>query len=471
MYFNGKNGKNFKKYYHDKNKHFLNKKTFKQKEEFSFSKNKNGNGNDINEDSEYKIPGFYYDKNKNRYFSLKDKEIIKKLKINSNDDKIEQKLINTKNINNIKLSLFNMIHLSNIIEKKNLLKYYSRVQYLKNSNYINIQYEEDKYPNIIYLFFKNKYLLILDYSTDNPVSTSISIYDIINNIFNKKIIIEEFYNDFTILYDNLILIDNITKLSIINNINKIIESKDKKINIDITNKFSIKINNIERISMVYNWPFIHIQNNIYYYLLWNYFYSLNINDNNIYSNLMKFNNEIIYITKSDLLNKNHIIEINKIDIKKKYRYINFFINEKNFYLFTPNGEIHRYKFKKNNNFILKQIITNELLFNKTIIEICNYCKNNFLLISNQSNIYSLDLLNQKMIELNEMSLNDKKLNDINVKYKYTIFEYNDILNCIIYENSENIIIFSLDDFSEIKRFKIDNYKYNVLKINNIPKII
>ena len=72
-----------------------------------------------------------------------------------------------------------MIHLSNIMEKKNLLKYYNRVQYLKNSNYINMQYEEDKYPNNIYLFFKNKYLLILDYSTDNPVSTSISIYDII----------------------------------------------------------------------------------------------------------------------------------------------------------------------------------------------------------------------------------------------------------------------------------------------------
>ena len=468
MYFNGKNHKN---YYHGKNKHFLNKKTFKQKKEFSFSKNYYGNGNYINEDSEYEIPGFYYDKTKNRYFSLKDEEIIKKIKINSNDRNIEEKIINNKNSSINKLSLFNMIHLSNIMEKKNLLKYYNRVQYLKNSNYINMQYEEDKYPNNIYLFFKNKYLLILDYSTDNPVSTSISIYDIINNIFNKKIIIEEFYIDFTILDGNLILIDNITKLSIFNNINKIIESKDIKINIDITNKFSIKINNIERISMVYNWPFIQIQNNIYYYLLWNCFYSLNINDNNKYSNIMKFNNEIMYISKSDLLNKNHIIEINKFDIMKKYHYINFFINENNFYLFTPNGEIHRYKFKKNNNFILKQIITNELLFNKTIIEICYYCNNNFLLISNQSNLYSLDLLNQKMIEVYEMSHDDKKLNDINVKYKYKIFEYNDILNCIIYENSENLIIFSLDDFSEIKRFKIDNYKYNILKINNIPIII
>jgi hypothetical protein len=121
MYFNGKNHKT---YYHGKNKHFLNKKTFKQKEEFNFSKSKNGNDNDINEDSEYKIPGFYYDKTKNRYFSLKDKEIIKKLKINSNDEKIEQKLINSKNINNNKLSLFSMIHLSNIMEKKSLLKYY-----------------------------------------------------------------------------------------------------------------------------------------------------------------------------------------------------------------------------------------------------------------------------------------------------------------------------------------------------------
>ena len=92
-----------------------------------------------------------------------------------------------------------------------------KIKYLKSSNYIHFEYESEKFPNNIYLFYKNRYLLILDYfNENNNFSTSISIHDIVNNSFIKKIIIEEYFNDFTILENSLILIDNIINLSIIN---------------------------------------------------------------------------------------------------------------------------------------------------------------------------------------------------------------------------------------------------------------
>jgi len=483
MFFNGKNNN---KYYYNKQrrnfngKNFLNNKKFRPKEE-NINNNKakitTDNQSETEQKNEYTIPGFYYDKEKNRYFSLKNKEILKEVieqkneneNENKNEIKGKPKSINRKN----NLSYFNMIHLSRNMGANALKKLYSRTQFLKNSNYIEIQYEGDKFPNSIYSFYKNKYLLILDYFNDNNVSTTITIHDIINNKFIKKIIIEEFYNDMIILQNNLILIDNITKISIINNINEVIESKDKKLIIDKVEKFEIKIKNIDRITMVYKWPFINMDNNIYYYLVWNNFYNFFIDNKKITLRFTKHNNEILYLAKNDLIKGNHIINLNKVNINKKYHYINFIIskdkkNRNNFYFFTSEGQIHRYKFKKDNIFTLKQIISNELLINNPIIDICNY-NNNFMIITNKSFIFNLDLLNQTMTEINDgiNSLNDNK----SIKFKMKIFEYNERLNCIIYEEGDNIIIFSLDDFSLIKKFKIDNYKYNILMLNNEPKII
>jgi hypothetical protein len=281
-----------------------------------------------------------------------------------------------------------------------------------------------------------------------------------------------------IIQNYLILIDNITKLSIINHVNEVIESKNKKIIIDKVDKFEIRIKNIDRIIMVYKWPFIRMDKNTYYYLVWNNFFYFFI-DNNLHKKesmfqLIKHNNEILHLPKYELTKGHHIINLNKVNINKKYHYINFIINKdkknkNNFYFFTSDGQIHKYKFKKNNIFTLKQIISNELLVNNPIIDICNYYNNNFMIISNKSFIFNLDLLNQTMTEINNdiNSLNDNK----NIKFKMKIFEYNEKLNSIIYEEDDNIIIFSLDDFSLVKKFKIDNYKYNILMLNNEPKII
>ena len=489
MFFNGKNNNkyNYNKQKRNFNgKNFLSNKKYRQKEENKNNKSNiktkisTHNQSQTQQENEYTIPGFYYDKEKNRYFSLKDKEILKEIKDQKNESqngkevKSIQKSINGNN----NLSYFNMIHSSRNMETNALKKLYKRTNFLKNSNYIDIQYEGDKFPNNIYYFYKNKYLLVLDYFNDNNVSTTITIHDIVNNKFIKKIIIDEFYNDMIIMQNNLILIDNITKLSIINNINEVIESKDKKIIIDKVDKFEIKIKNIDRITMVYKWPFIKMDNNTYYYLVWNHFYYFYIDNNlikkdNIFQ-LIKHNNEILYLPKNELIKGHNIINLNKVNINKKYHYINFIIskdkkNKNNFYFFTSEGEIHRYKFKKNNLFTLKQIISNELLVNNPIIDICNYYNNNFMIISNKSFIFNLDLLNQTMTEINNdiNSLNDNK----NIKFKMKIFEYNEKLNSIIYEEDDNIIIFSLDDFSLVKKFKIDNYKYNILMLNNEPKIV
>ena len=243
MYLNRKKikgNKNYKPkdYNSNKKKLFNNKNNRKININFKDSiKNKNKI-----EDNENNIPGFYYDKVNNRYFSLKDKEILNQL------IKKEQKKEKAKIIENKNLSFFNIIHYSKVKDKIFLQKFIN-----------DFAYESDKFPNNIYLFYKNKYLLILEYfNENNNISTNISIHDIVNNEFIKKIIIEEFYNDFIILENNLILIDNIVSLSIINNIDDLIEAKSKKINVDIINKFKIRINNLERISMVYKWPFISL---------------------------------------------------------------------------------------------------------------------------------------------------------------------------------------------------------------------
>ena len=201
------------------NKKFLNnKKSRKEKfyENSEYTLFRNGTyseNNKIPRKDIYEIPGYYYDNEKNRYFPLNYKQ---QRKI-SKEEEIELK----KNKNeNIRLSNFNLIHFCKIKEKRVLKTYCNRIKALKNSNFINFEYEGDKLPNNIYNFYLNRYLLIKE--------------------------------------NNLILLDNIAKISIIKDINKIIESKESNIILKYINKFKIRIDNIERISMVYKWPLINI---------------------------------------------------------------------------------------------------------------------------------------------------------------------------------------------------------------------
>ena len=423
--------------------------------------------NSVKENYVYDIPGYYYDKEKKRYFLLDQFNLDKS---NIKNKKEEIKVKETKKEKSI-LSNFNIIRSCKLKDKKLMKKYYDRLKSLRESYFIKLEYEGDKLPNSIYLFYLKKYLLILDYFNpninNNTSFTNILIHDVINNKFIKKIVIEEFYNDFIIKKDNLILIDNIAKLTVISNINKIIEAKDRNIIIEYSNKFNIKIDNIERISMVYKWPFININNDYtYYYLIWNNFFSFDLDDINK-SNIT--NSEIIYFTKSQIMRNKNNPKINKINIDKKHHYINFFIysnthrESSKFYFFTVNGEIHCYKFNKNRKFKLKQIITNEALNNIQIINISPFKTNyNYLIISNQNIIFDLNLKNQTVTKISLEENNENK----NIKYKMKIFEYNEDINCLIYDEDKYIKILSLDDFTIIEQFLYNDYKYNILTTNN-----
>ena len=462
------------------NKKFLNnKKSRKEKfyENSEYTLFRNGTyseNNKIPRKDIYEIPGYYYDNEKNRYFPLNFKEQKK------NPKKEEIQLKNSKK-DNIGFSNFNLIHYCKIKEKRILKNYYDKIKALKKSDLINIEYEGDKLPNSLYTFYLSKYLLILDYfnpNTDNYILNnfiSIIIHDVINNKFIKKIIIEDFYNDFIIKENNLILIDNITKISIIKDIKELIESKDENILFKFIKKFNINIDNIERISMVYKWPFINIINNFqYYYLVWNNFYFFDIGEIN--NKITLKNSDALYLSKNQIFGYKNDFLIRKVYINKKNHYINFFItfdsNGNNkipyFYLFSVTGEIHCYFFNKNNKFKLKSVITNKIMNNIQIINLIPFKNDyNYLIISNKNDILNLNLKHQTMTKIDFNENNENK----SIKYKTKIFIFNEDFNSIIFDDNNYIKVLSLDDFTIIKKFLYDNYKYNILTINKSDLIV
>ena len=95
-------------------------------------KRRNSNTNDENNICE--IPGYFYDKVKNRYFSLKGN-----FQPNNIQKEIPERKIKFKS--NLNKSKFLVIHNSKLIGKKYLKKIYNRAKYLEESNYINFFYE------------------------------------------------------------------------------------------------------------------------------------------------------------------------------------------------------------------------------------------------------------------------------------------------------------------------------------------
>ena len=58
-----------------------------------------------------------------------------------------------------------------------------------------------------------------------------------------------------------------------------------------------------------------------------------------------------------------------------------------------------------------------------------------------------------------------------IKYKIKIFKYIGDLNCLIFDVDNLIKILSLDDFTIINKFLYNDYKYNILTINNFDFIL
>ena len=74
----------------------------------------------------------------------------------------------------------------------------------------------------------------------------------------------------------------------------------------------------------------------------------------------------------------------------------------------------------------------------------------------------MNLKNQTITKISLEENNENK----NIKYKMKIFEYNEDINCLIYDEDKYIKILSLDDFTIIEQFLYNDYKYNILTTNN-----
>ena len=84
------------------------------------------------------------------------------------------------------------------------------------------------------------------------------------------------------------------------------------------------------------------------------------------------------------------------------------------------------------------------------------------MISNENDIFDLNLKNQTITKININETNENK----NIKYKTKIFEFIENYNCLIYDEDKYIKVLSLDNFTIIKKFLYDDYKYNILTTND-----
>ena len=93
--------------------------------------------------------------------------------------------------------------------------------------------------------------------------------------------------------------------------------------------------------------------------------------------------------------------------------------------------------------------------------------NNYLMISNQSDIFNLNLKNQTMTKIiyNENNQNES------INYKTKIFKFFEELNCLVFDDNNYIKVLSLEDFIITKKFLYSDHKYNILIINKTDLII
>ena len=93
--------------------------------------------------------------------------------------------------------------------------------------------------------------------------------------------------------------------------------------------------------------------------------------------------------------------------------------------------------------------------------------NNYLMISNQSDIFNLNLKNQTMTKIIYNENNQNK----SINYKTKIFKFFEDLNCLVFDDNNYIKVLSLDDFIITKKFLYNEHKYNILIINKTDLII
>ena len=408
-----------------------NKKRKRDKNE-CFNYFKSNKKNKIN-DKTINLPGYYFDKEKNRYFPINNDYF--QYNNYKNNSITFNKIILKKNLSNF--FIYKNCKLFNNKEIKNL-KFFTN-SFLKNFELINIE----KFNNISSLIYKNRYFISM--SKDSLNYIYLLIFKINDNKYIKKIFFYNFnFDNFSIIKNNLFLISNIKTIYIINNFDEILNNNNNIINYSFINNIVFNFINIKNLLMIYDWPVLINddieKNNFFYFLVKNcliYFKCNFINNNQIK------NFETLIFNKENLNNSFYNI-INKKSFNKFEIFINIFIINKFIFLFDKNGKI--YKINKF-NFKTKQIIEciqNTLPF----IEYKIFKKSYIFLINSERNIYLFDYLNNNFILIYKSS------NSNNLIFKKNLLDYNKKGYLFFLNENNKILIYNLFEFSIIKEIPL-----------------
>ena len=417
---------------------FNKKRKRDKKERFKNINLKLNKKNKIN-DNIINLPGYYLDKEKNRYFPINNDYFQnydnKKNTINFNKN-INKKIHNGYKNNLSNFFIYKNYKLFNNKEIKNL-NFFTN-SFIKNFEIIEI----DKFNNISSLIYKNKYFISM--SKDSLNYIYLLIYKVNDNSYIKKIFFYNFiFDNFYIIKNNLFLISNIKTIYIINNFEEILYKNNDIIKYSFINNIFFNFYNINNLLMMYDWPIIindDEKNNFFFFLVKNclIFFKCNFIDNN------QIKNSETIIFKKENLNNSYFNIINKKYFNKSEIFINIFIKNNFIFLFNKNGKI--YKINKF-NFKIYQIIEciqNSLPF----IEYKKFKKSYLFLINSERDIYLFDYLNNNFILIYKSS------NSNNLIFKKNLLYYNKKGYLFFLNENNKISFYNLIKFSIIKEIPL-----------------
>lgn len=402
----------------------------------------NNNKKDVME-----LYGFYFDKEKNRYFPINQD-------LQSNFFKKENKKETKKPIKNtIKKPIYSTYSLisrySKIMSNKVL---YSKFPISKERiKQYNISSLGDKISNLPYAIMDKRYIVTMSNSSSMSVLTFTKIS---TETYIKKMFFDNSsskYDNFTITEDNtLIIINNFTlhfifQPSILNWLDNI----KQNIRFLLSSSIKLKIPKVNQIPMMYTWPIISSKEDKFYILIWKTFYIISVDK---VTKVKKKNTETIIIDKFSNDTEGYSIIYRKNYTKESF--INLFINEKTLLLFEAKGIIYKYSLR---SMKLKQIISNESV--SSIVDIVRYNREMILFICVDRSMFSYKIKN------NEITMLYSSESKNNLIFKRNLIKIDGEFVFFTNENNK-MCAYSLREFEIMKEFDIKDNEYIYIHNNN-----
>ena len=416
---------------------FKKKKRYRENTPISNNNNKNA----------MELYGFYYDKEKNRYFPINQdlqSNFFKK------ENKKETKPIKSNWIKTIYSTYSLISRYSKIISNKAL---YSSFPISKERiKQYNISSLGDKVSNLPYAIMDKRYIVTMSNSSSMSVLTFTKIS---TDSYIKKMFFDNNnstkYDNFTITEDNtLIIINNFTlhfifQPSILNWLDNI----KQNINFLLSSSIKLQIQKANQIPMMYTWPIISQKEDKYYILIWKAFYIISIDK---VTKVKKKNTETIIIDKfcNDTEGFNVLYKKNYT----KESFINLFVNDKTLLLFEAKGNIYKYSLR---SMKLKQIISNESV--SSIVDIVRYNREMLFFICVDRSMFSYKIKN------NAITMLYKSGSKNNLIFKRNLITIDGDL--VFFKNENNkICAYSLREYEIMKEYNIKDNEYNYIYRNN-----